>query len=194
MKSQASGKILLRLPPEDHRELLAESQRRGLSLNRYLQALLKCSPPIIKMEDESGQILPQWRRRILPLLKEEFKKALKGVLLFGSLARGQAHENSDVDLLVVIDNAATIDRDLYRKFDQALRQAGLENISLHFVPFPVDLSDVGSLWFEAALEGIVLYVTDAQLLTFLARLKNEIAENRLYRQWSHGHSYWKKNV
>lgn len=192
MKTQPSGNILLRLAPEEHRNLLNEAQHQGLSLNRYLQTLIKGSAPKIGLEDDSGFILPQFRNRILPLLQDELKDALKGVLLFGSLARGQGHEHSDVDLLVVIDQATVIDRDLYRKFDQALRKVGLRNISVHFVPFPIELSDVGSLWFEAALEGIVIYLTDTKLLMFLASIKNEIAENRLQRQWSHGHPYWKK--
>ena len=42
--------------------------------------------------------------RFLAALREQFAARLRECILFGSQARGDAHEDSDVDLLVVIDD------------------------------------------------------------------------------------------
>jgi predicted nucleotidyltransferase len=42
-------------------------------------------------------------RRVKALLQEAFGPRLKGVILYGSEARGQADPDSDIDLLVLLD-------------------------------------------------------------------------------------------
>lgn len=42
-------------------------------------------------------------RRIKEKLQEAYGDRLKGVLLYGSEARGEAQEDSDIDLLVLLD-------------------------------------------------------------------------------------------
>ena len=48
--------------------------------------------------------------RFKALLMERFGMRLRQVVLFGSWARGEATEESDVDLLVVIDNLSPEER------------------------------------------------------------------------------------
>jgi uncharacterized protein len=43
-------------------------------------------------------------------LRERFGQRLSEVVLFGSRARGEAHEDSDVDVLVVIDDLSDQER------------------------------------------------------------------------------------
>jgi predicted nucleotidyltransferase len=81
------------------------------------------------------------------------------VILFGSYARGQANENSDIDLMVLLEEAPPEGR----------RSAPMIRLLVEHFPFPVDVvvrttsgfeqwrHVVGSLVREVAREGIVLY-------------------------------------
>ncbi len=44
-------------------------------------------------------------QRVKAFLVERYGSAIKGVILYGSHARGTATEDSDVDLLVVVENS-----------------------------------------------------------------------------------------
>lgn len=43
-------------------------------------------------------------------LRERFGRRLRELVLFGSYARGEAHDESDVDILVVIDDLTDVER------------------------------------------------------------------------------------
>ncbi|MEW6572216.1 MAG: nucleotidyltransferase domain-containing protein [Bacillota bacterium] len=45
------------------------------------------------------EVLKEFRQRV----EEIYKERLKGILLYGSHARGEGREGSDIDLLVVLD-------------------------------------------------------------------------------------------
>lgn len=49
-------------------------------------------------------------RRFSSALRERFAGRLREVVLFGSFARGEAHEESDVDVLVVVDDLTEKER------------------------------------------------------------------------------------
>lgn len=53
------------------------------------------------MEKRIGEIV----QRVKKFLDERFGAQLKAVILYGSHARGRATEDSDVDLLVVVDDS-----------------------------------------------------------------------------------------
>ena len=42
-------------------------------------------------------------------LRSRFGSRLHGIVLFGSWARGEAHEDSDVDVLVLVDRLTSIE-------------------------------------------------------------------------------------
>jgi uncharacterized protein len=81
------------------------------------------------------------------------------VILFGSLARGQARPDSDIDLLVVLDDDAPAEK-LGYKAGMAARREYDEPVDI--VPCRADtfrrLSRVvGTLAYAARTEGIVVY-------------------------------------
>ena len=51
------------------------------------------------MPDYMGEVLKEYAE----LIKEIYKSALKAVILYGSYARGDYTEDSDVDILVLVD-------------------------------------------------------------------------------------------
>ena len=108
--------------------------------------------------------------------------------LFGSFARGRSTSSSDIDLLIVLSGNVTLDRDVYlnwkpRKFD------GREVAPL-FVQIPEEGERIGGLWFEVALDGILLYDRDLRLSRFLSHVRDLIAGGKVRRMVTHGHPYW----
>jgi predicted nucleotidyltransferase len=105
-----------------------------------------------------GKTLEEWLPSVAKRVVERFDP-LK-VVLFGSLARGEANYDSDIDLLVVFDHVKWEDK---RELAIQVRLAMLD------VPAPIDISVtgpdeigrrgdmVGSILRPALREGEVLY-------------------------------------
>jgi predicted nucleotidyltransferase len=121
-----------------------------------------------------------------------FGSELEGVLLFGSVARGEQREGSDVDLLVVLSRAVTIRRSLYRAWDQAHPQT--HGVNPHFVHLPAPDAVVGSLWIEVALDGVVLFDPQGNLARRLSRLRRALASGVVRAAEAHGQPYWVHTV
>jgi predicted nucleotidyltransferase len=121
---------------------------------------------------------------------EVAQDALVGVVLFGSAARGQASEGSDVDLLVVIESTVVLNRSLYQRWDAVCRD---ERVSPHFVHLPRHALDGGSLWFEVAIDGIALYERGLRVSRHLCRVRQAIADGLIERRKAYGHGYWVKH-
>jgi len=62
-------------------------------------------------------------KKIKPILKEVketlqqvYKDRLKGIILYGSYARGDATEESDIDLIVLLDNVKDANKEIGKCF------------------------------------------------------------------------------
>ncbi len=113
-----------------------------------------------------------------------------GVLLFGSRARGEERDDSDTDLLVVLDRTRPLVRALYEQWDEA---APLAAYSPHFVHLPESVAQAGSLWLEAAVDGVILEDPQGNVSRFLGSLRRAIASGQMVRRTAHGHPYWVRN-
>lgn len=190
MKPPPSGKFVLRLPQELHARLQREARRANESLNQT------CANLIITGLSQKGSE-PALLRPVPPTLvqgiQREWKSNLLGILLFGSAARGETTQSSDVDLLIVFKQSAPIRRELYQTWDQLLArlQLGKPNLySPQFVSLPEDFRKAGGLWLEVALDGIILWEQDVQISHFFGRIRTMIAEGTVKRKLTHGHPYW----
>ena len=183
----ASGKFVLRLPPKLHEALKKLARRRGVSLNALcLQALeplvgrpVPGSPPPAAEDTE-----------LLSLIRGLLGEDLLGVLLFGSVARGEARDGSDIDLLIVVADAVPLTRSLYERWDAGPGSRLDDRCSPHFVHLPAAAAEAGSIWFEAAVDGLPLLDDGGRISRLLARLRGEMAEGRLERRKAYGHPYW----
>ena len=115
---------------------------------------------------------------------------IRGVVAFGSWARDELVEGSDVDLLIVLDPERRIDRSLYRAWDRfPLAWAGY-SIEPHFVHLPEEGRRITGLWAEVSIDGIVLFDAELSLSRRMAEIRRRIASGEVVRRWEGGHPYW----
>ena len=65
-------------------------------------------------------------RSVAGELRELYGERLRSVLLFGSRARGDAHPEADIDLMVVLDRVDSVWEEL-RRMDEILWRHSFEN-------------------------------------------------------------------
>jgi predicted nucleotidyltransferase len=90
------------------------------------------------------------------------------IILFGSVARGEADEYSDIDVLVLFKNRDS----LWRGWDSVFRETGRMNLNIHVIPQTLgELSEANSLFVEDLQKhGKVLFARSPfNLLMGLAR-------------------------
>ncbi len=98
------------------------------------------------------------RQEIRTRLESAFQERLKGVLLFGSKARGDALAESDIDLMVLLDEPVRLGIDLQRIVD-ALYPLQLElDAPIHALPVPIGSFEAGEygVYRNARREGMML--------------------------------------
>lgn len=187
MRTEPSGKFVLRVAPEIHGELKVTASRLGKSLNEFCVDLLQKG--LHGKTAGKASLLPEGKK-ITSSLRKKFGRHLLGVLVFGSQARAEADPWSDVDLLIVVDETIPIERPLYRWWDEAL-EAGLpKSINPQFVRPPSDVREAGGLWFEVALAHEILWEKRGLVSDLLERLKETIASGAVRRYTTQGQPYW----
>jgi predicted nucleotidyltransferase len=87
------------------------------------------------------------RQEIRSRLKAAFQGRLKGILLFGSAARGEARRDSDLDLMVLLEGPIHLGQDLDTIVD-ALYPVQLE------IEAPIHALPVSAQSFEAGEYGV----------------------------------------
>lgn len=179
MGKKASGKFVIRMAPSMHEAIRARAEREGVSLNKMSQRL-------IQEGLRACQELPQEQAQIIAKAKELYGDSFTGLVLFGSAARGEAGETSDVDLLLVLDEKIPLRRDLYRAWHAEFG----EMISLHIVAMAQDAASAGSIWLECALDGKVLYDLDGRVTRMLVAIRDLIVSGKVIRKVTHGQGYW----
>lgn len=181
--SAPSGRFLLRIDPKLHAELRRAAEAAGLSLNEYCARRLQTPGSDVAAVDGAVEAV----ERALDLLGG----GLRGVVVFGSWARREADPDSDVDLLLVIDDRVALDRELYRRWDALPPILWHDRpVEPHFVHLPADDDPPSSLWAEVAVDGIVLHDRDLAVSTHLNRVRRAIADGRLVRRTTDGQRYW----
>lgn len=119
-----------------------------------------------------------------------FDDAVGGIILYGSFARGELREGSDIDLLIVLDEAVPLTRNLYRIWDAQPLSWNKHSVEVHFAHLPVAGAPLSGLWAEIALDGIVVHERGLAVSHRLAALRREILAGRLERRTIHGQPFW----
>ncbi len=184
---EPSGRFVVRIPPDLHERARRHAYEHGISLNeccrRALQEYLAEKPP-------AGPAATGPEERWVRVATEMIGEDLTGVVLFGSVARGEAATHSDIDLLVVTGPSIPLSRALYATWDEACPNTA---VSPHFVHLPEDVFGAGSLWYEVAIDGIVLFEKERLVTGFLRTVRKAIADRLIERRDAYGHGYWIKH-
>ena len=185
MVKEPSGKFVLRLPSKLHGSLKNIAAQKGVSLNELCRRIVESY--VVGLQVGEGSSTEDGQHRWLDVLRKLPAGSILGVILFGSTARGESHSSSDIDLLIVLTADLPVTRSLYALWDENLIE---ERYSPHFVHLPESISTAGSLWFEAALDGIVLNEQGRSISRFLGRIRRKIASGGLERKIAYGQPYW----
>jgi predicted nucleotidyltransferase len=177
-----SGRFLLRIDPGVHAALRAAASAMDQSLNEYCGR--KLAAPVGELSAFEDAAAAVTRAAVVA------GDALVGVVAFGSWARSELHDASDIDLLVVVDRSLELSRALYRRWDEKPVLWKGRRVEPHFVTMPERSAPAVGLWAEAAVDGIVLFARDLELQRGLAAIRRDLIEGRVVRKRVHGQPYW----
>jgi len=191
---RASGRFVLRIDPALHEQLRRVAEREDCSLNQLCGDLLRKALLSGTPVRNSGGIAGTWvPSALIHTVVGSLGNQLEGVVLFGSAARGQMWPQSDIDLLLVLRPDVPITRELYSKWETAIGPSTKpmgRRVSPHFVALPRDARRAGGLWFEVALDGVILWDPQLRVAQMLSSLRQEMAKGAMVRRFAHGHPYW----
>jgi len=177
-----SGRFLLRIDPGVHAALRAAASAMGQSLNEYCGR--KLAAPVGELSSFENAPAAVTRAAVVA------GDALVGIVAFGSWARSELHDASDIDLLVVLDRSIELSRTLYRRWDEEPVLWDGRRVEPHFVTMPERSGPSAGLWAEAAVDGIVLFARGLELQARLAAIRRDLIEGRGVRKTVHGQPYW----
>lgn len=175
-----SGRFVLRIERRVHAALRAAAAAAGLSLNEYCARKL-AAPAGTVVADAVAAV-----ERALSL----FGDGLIGIVAYGSWAREELADGSDVDLLVILERDVGITRELYRAWDVSPVRWGPRPVEPHFVHFPDAGVRISGIWAEAAVDGLVVFERDLEVSRWLAGVRRRIVAGELVRREAHGQPYW----
>ena len=115
-------------------------------------------------------------------LQKELGDDLVALVLFGSRARGDHRPDSDWDLLLIARHLPDkpFQRHLYLR--RALPADWRGHVAI-LAKTPAEFeAHLPALFLDIALDGIILYDTDAYVASWLARLRQLIQQQGLYRE------------
>jgi hypothetical protein len=194
---QLSGKFVVRMPGNLHARLKQEALNTGQSLNQLCLARLQANlGPAVGLDASrtSAHLIPP---HLLEAIVRQWPKELIGLILFGSAARGEASEASDTDLMLTMKPGVKIMRELYRVWEDFCHphfevQESVR-ISPHFVCLPGSVQEAGGLWYETAIDGIILWERDSRVSRFLVSVRRAMGQGKIRRRIVHGSPYWIKD-
>lgn len=189
----AQRSLLIRLPEGLHRRLKNQAHRADISLNKHCVAILngetepdlQGKAPKPKQGADSGCLHLE---ELVSIVRGQLGSDVQAIAVFGSWSRGEQRASSDIDLLVVIDDAAVLDRSLYARWKE--REFEGYPLSPLLVHLPKLEEEIRGVWLEVALSAIVIFDPTLGLHRYLSKVRAYIASGAVERKMSHGHPYW----
>jgi predicted nucleotidyltransferase len=181
-----SGRFLLRIDPGVHALLKKAARELGVSLNDYCARKLTLPVDAAALADDGPAVV----RRAVDLYGPD----LAGVVVFGSWARGEAADDSDVDLLVVLDRRLPLTRSLYAAWDAEPSRWDGRPVEVHLAHLPDRGAAPTSIWAEVALDGLVVFERNRSVSARLGDVRREIAAGRFVRRVAQGQPYWTRGA
>lgn len=170
-----------------HRRLSDYAASKGVSLNQACIGLLSDALDFNPASRRRPEKLPFGLERLLSA-RSIVAPHIIGIVLYGSAARGSATAASDVDVLVAVSPDFAVTRSVYAHLDRIF--SDVPRLSLGVAHLPDPRRRVGTLWLEAAQEGVVLFERGREVTDVLVAIRRQIAAGRVLRRETHGQGYW----
>jgi nucleotidyltransferase len=141
--------------------------------------------------------------KLTELLQEEFQDRLVSVVLYGSVARGDNRNDSDIDLLLVIEDlpktiterVILFDR-VERKLDDDIMRLMDEGYYVTFSPIlktPEEAMRFSPIYMDITEDAIILYDKNDFFRKVLEKTKKRLKKLGFERVWLSEKSwYWRK--
>ncbi|MFQ5837310.1 MAG: nucleotidyltransferase domain-containing protein [Thermoplasmata archaeon] len=175
---------------------------RAADLLRQLESLL-VRPPAVDVERVPHPYFGPVLKALAEKLLERFGENLLGILLFGSVARGDWTRDSDIDLLVlfreypagregVVSELLSVRKEIRKtgEYQRAFRAGFVPTVEF----YPLSLEDSSRfrrLYLEAFTEGIVIMDREGDLADLIRRFQERMKEAGAKRVETPGRGhYW----
>jgi predicted nucleotidyltransferase len=138
---------------------------------------------------------------LVELIKTECGDDLVSVAVFGSIARGSAKKDSDLDVLIIASKLPRSRRDRVQRFlniesklDPVLEKLLDEGYAITVSPVILtadEAREIPPLFLDLIDDAVILYDKNNFLKELLARLKAKLQEIGATRIWIGSKWYWK---
>lgn len=154
---------------------------------RGLQEIISPLPPI-SVEKIPHPAFRAYVRRFCEKLLEWHGDNLIGLLLFGSVARGDWDKDSDIDLLIVLRKLQKSKRDTLREIIELRRelrgsQEYKDCVSMGYYPtveaYPLEMEEAKRfrrMYLDALTEGIVIFERESFLTELIGRFEERLRD------------------
>ncbi|MGC9086852.1 MAG: nucleotidyltransferase domain-containing protein [Thermoproteota archaeon] len=139
--------------------------------------------------------------KILKALLSVFGDRLISLVVYGSVARGEARQSSDVDLLIVVEGLPESRFERNKIFDtvEDLLSKDLEDLhaSGYYVALspilktPEEARKISSLYLDMVEDAVIVYDRNGFFESVLVRLSNKLKELGAERVWVGKKWYWR---
>ena len=157
--------------------------------------------------DRVSYIFRDYLYNFVRLLKEIYKEDLLSIILFGSVARGKWNNESDIDLFIIFSNKSSIRTAINNRLTKIIsdyeRKTKLKNSKGNRLFSTIqdislllkDLHAFRTIFYDIAMDGIILFDRNQTGFHFLKKIKKRIEEKGLKRVFiKENDYYWKRNV
>ncbi|KKK69825.1 hypothetical protein LCGC14_2930150 [marine sediment metagenome] len=157
--------------------------------------------------DRVSYIFKDYLYNFVRLLKENYKEDLISIILFGSVARGKWNNESDIDLFIIFSNKSSIRTAINNQLKKIIsdyeRKTKLKNSKDNRLFSTIqdislllkDLNTFRTIFYDIAMDGIILFDRNQTGFHFLKKIKKRIEEKGLKRVFiKENDYYWERNV
>ncbi|MBO3832761.1 MAG: nucleotidyltransferase domain-containing protein [Candidatus Brockarchaeota archaeon] len=138
---------------------------------------------------------------LLKTLLSMFGDRLISLIVYGSVARGDARQSSDLDLLIIIEGLpeSRLDRnkifdaieDLLTKDLEDLHASGYHMTLSPILKTPEEARKISSLYLDMVEDAVIVYDKNRFFESILARLSKKLKELGAERVWVGKKWYWR---
>lgn len=127
-------------------------------------------------------------------LLEFYRENIISIVLYGSVARGDCHEGSDINLLAVFKELPERRKERYKSIEMALKSVNRDLISLFkkegiltninvLIKSMEEMEGYSSLFLDMTQDGVILYDRDWFITNKLGKLRKTLEEGNSRRTW-----------